>query len=234
MKPKTLLIVEDETAIRDMIRYALNATSYELLEASDVPMAEKLLLTQTPNLILLDWMLPSKSGIDFIHWLKQSELWQHIPIIMLTAKAEEENKIRALNAGADDYITKPFSPLELITRIKTVLRRGPLLQTNDIIKIKDLILNTSTHQVTIQSQPLYLTANEYQLLHFFMSHIERVYSREQLLNYVWGINSDINERSVDVQIRRLRDRLKPFNYHHLINTIRGMGYKFSLQNYERQ
>lgn len=231
---QTLLIVEDETAIRDMIRYALRAAPYELFEASDVPMAEKMLMTHRPALIVLDWMLPSKSGIDFVKWLKQQVLLRDIPIIMLTAKAEEENKVRALDAGADDYITKPFSPLELITRIKAVLRRGTLVQPNGIITVNELTLNAITHQVTLKSQPLALTPNEYRLLHFFMTHSDRVYSREQLLHYVWGFSSDINERSVDVQVRRLRDRLKPFKYHHLISTIRGSGYQFSPQQDDRK
>lgn len=222
-----LLVVEDETAIRDMIRFALPKDEFIMLDAENTSQAQTILATQIPHLILLDWMLPGQSGIEFIKKLKQHELTNNIPVIMLTAKAEEENKIKGLETGADDYITKPFSPNELIARIKTVLRRGTLVMPDGIIKVKNIILNTYNHQVSINDDILKLTVNEYKLLQFFMSHQQKTYTRDQLITHVWGGDSYIDERSVDVQIRRLRDRLKPYGYQQLIKTIRGIGYQMN-------
>lgn len=226
MKNK-ILIVEDENAIRDMIRFALASTSFEVIEAQSVSEAERLIADHIPQLILLDWMLPGMSGIDFAKQLKQKSNTKNIPIIMLTAKAEEANKIKGLETGADDYITKPFSPRELIARIKTVLRRGPLVTPEGIIQIKDLFVNVNTHQVTIHSELIELSPIEYKLLYFFVTHQDRVYNREQLLTQVWGGASDIDDRTVDVQIRRLRSRLKSHGYDKCIKTVRGSGYQFS-------
>ncbi len=230
MKTASILIVEDEAAIRDMIQFALANTRFALLAAEDCRQAEILLHEQTPNLILLDWMLPNQSGIDFIQWLKAKPLYQDIPIIMLTAKAEEEYKIRGLNAGADDYVLKPFSPKELIARIEAVLRRGTLLTPEQTLEFKQIILDTSNHTISVDKQPLQLTPNEFELLEFFLRHRDRTYTREQLISSIWGHTQYIDDRTVDAQIRRLRNKLKPFNYHQHIETIRGTGYRFSSEN----
>lgn len=224
-----ILVVEDEPHIRDMIRFALS-NDFVILDAENVLQANYLIADKIPNLILLDWMLPDKSGIDFIRELKQERTIQEIPIIMLTAKAEERNKIKGLETGADDYITKPFSPRELVTRIKTVLRRGPLITPNDLIYIQDLCVNVKSHEVRLKNKLIKLTALEYKLLYFFITHQDRVYTRYQLVDLIWGGAANIYERTVDVQIRRLRDVLKQYNYAHLVKTVRGVGYKCSVKD----
>lgn len=221
-----ILIVEDEITIRDMLRFALEPNGYEIIEADNAKSAEQLINKNIPHLILLDWMLPGLSGIEFAKRLKKNPTTQNIPIILLTARAEEDNKVKGLETGADDYITKPFSPRELIARIKTVLRRGPLISTDGLINIQNLQLNVQTKQLTINNAPVELTPIEYRLLHFFVTHAERIYSRDQLLDHIWGGENYIDERTVDVQIRRLRNRLKPYGYHVYIKTIRGSGYQF--------
>lgn len=226
MKPISLLIIEDEAAIRDMVSFALTPAGFQIFEAEDTVQAKKLISQSIPDLILLDWMLPGASGIEFAQQLKRETLTKDIPIIMLSAKAEEENKIKGLEVGADDYITKPFSPRELIARIKTVLRRGPLVTPEGTIKVYELTMNLNNHSVTIQNEIIELTPIEYKLLHFFLTHMDRVYTRNQLLDQVWGVENYIDERTVDVQIRRLRDRLKPYKYDDYIKTVRGAGYQF--------
>ncbi len=221
-----ILIVEDEITIRDMLRFALEPAGFEIMEAGSAKEAEQQIAKSIPHLILLDWMLPGLSGVDFASKLKNKLATQNIPIIMLTAKAEESNKIKGLETGADDYITKPFSPRELIARVKTVLRRGPLVSPDDLIKIHDLQLNVQSQQLIINNTIIELTPVEYRLLHFFITHPNRVYNREQLLNHVWGGDKYIDERTVDVQIRRLRNRLKPHGYHVYIKTMRSSGYQF--------
>lgn len=227
MLHKNILIIEDESAIRDMIRFALTPAGFNTAEAGNVAEAEQQLSQQLPHLILLDWMLPGMSGIEFAKKLKRDAVTQNIPIIMLTARAEEENKVKGLEVGADDYITKPFSPLELIARVKTVLRRGPLISLEGIIQLNPLSLNVNAQTLHINSELINLSPIEYKLLHFFMTHQDRTYSRDQLLDYVWGRNHYIDERTVDVQIRRLRSRLKPFACDHYLKTMRGSGYQFT-------
>ncbi len=227
MKSISILIIEDEASIRDMIQFALVPDGFTIIEAGDVTTANQKIANHIPDLILLDWMLPGTSGIEFAKQLKRDPNTKNIPIIILTARAEEDNKIKGFEIGADDYITKPFSPRELSVRIKAVLRRGPLISPEDIIQVKNLRLNISTHQLTINDDPILLTPIEYKLLYFFVTHQERVYSREQLLDYVWGKVNYIDERTVDVQIRRLRNRLKPHGYNCCIRTIRGSGYQFT-------
>lgn len=227
MAQTRILVVEDETAIRDMIKFSFNNTGFIVLEAETVEQAKTIVQQSIPSLILLDWMLPGQSGISFIHWLKKQKEYVDIPIIMLTAKAEEENRVLGLEAGADDYVTKPFSPLELIARIKSVLRRGPIADPKGQITVGSLCLDIYSHSASMNGAALTLTRNTYDLLHFFMTHPNRTYSRDQLINFVWGLTAYIDERTVDVQIRRLRDELKPYNQHHLIKTIRGVGYQFS-------
>lgn len=226
MKTK-LLIIEDEAAIRDMIRFSLPSKEFELMEAESTTIATRTLADQVPDLIVLDWMLPGSSGIDFLRWIKQQNHLKNIAIIMLTAKAEEENKITGLMSGADDYITKPFSPAELIARIKTILRRSTLVSPNGEIKVRDLTLNVNNHQVSVGENILKLTPTEYKMLHFFMKHPNKTFTRDQLITHIWGGNVYIDDRSVDVQIRRLRNKLKDYQHHDLIKAIRGMGYQFT-------
>ncbi|WP_298452292.1 phosphate regulon transcriptional regulator PhoB [Marinobacter sediminicola] len=228
MSGKTVLIVDDEPAIREMIVVALEMADYECLEASDAPEAHALIVDRQPDIILLDWMLPGTSGIELARRLKKEETTSDIPIIMLTAKVEEDNKIRGLEIGADDYITKPFSPRELVARLKAVLRRATPPGIDDPIEVDGLALDPASHRVTSNERPLNIGPTEYRLLQFFMTHQERVYTRSQLLDQVWGGNVYVEERTVDVHIRRLR---KALGEHHdyLIQTVRGAGYRFSTQ-----
>lgn len=224
MTRKLILIVEDEIAIRQMLRYALEAASFKIIEAHDVSEAEQVLKKNKPHLILLDWMLPGGSGVKYIEKLKSNPLTRIIPIIMLTARAEEHHKIIGLEQGADDYITKPFSPRELVARINSVLRRGGMIISGDFC-IDELRLNEETKEVFIKDQKILLTPIQYQLLHFFMSHPNKVYNREQLLNSIWADQLEIMPRTVDMQIRRLRKQLQIFGYDQLIETVRGLGYQ---------
>jgi two-component system phosphate regulon response regulator PhoB len=182
---------------------------------------------QCPDLILLDWMMPGGSGIQLAKKLKQHEYARDIPIIMLTAKGEEEDKIRGLESGADDYVTKPFSPKELIARVKAVIRRVTPTSSEDAIEFKGLRLDPVSHRVTSNDEPVEMGPTEFKLLHFFMTHAERVYSREQLLDNVWGTNVYVEDRTVDVHIRRLRKALSVFSHENMIQTVRGAGYRYS-------
>jgi two-component system phosphate regulon response regulator PhoB len=222
-----ILIIEDEESIKEMVKLSLEMAGFDTVAANSTTQAETQLNTTLPDLILVDWMLPGQSGVDYIKRLRNRATTRHIPIILLTAKAEEENKIKGLDSGADDYVTKPFSPRELITRIKTVLRRGPLMDMAGIIKIANLSLNTHTRQASVEDKVIPLTPKTYKLLHFFMRHQDRIYSREQLLNHIWGGESDVTDRTVDVHIRRLRKALEKYQCDHLVQTIFGVGYKFS-------
>jgi two-component system, OmpR family, phosphate regulon response regulator PhoB len=233
MKKLTLLVVEDEEAIRDMLRFSLSSNDFHLIDAENTSKAINVLQHCIPDLIILDWMLPDKSGIDFIKWIRKQDMLKDIPIIMLTAKAEEENKIKGLMVGADDYMTKPFSPNELAARIMTVLRRGLIKSTTGEIKVDQLTLNSNQCHVSIGSQKLKLTPTEYKILHFFMLHQNKIYTRDQLITYIWGRNIYIDERTIDVQIKRLRHKLKPHDYHNRITTVRNMGYVFSGDSNEK-
>ena len=223
---KTILIVDDESAIRDMLRVALEMADYHCLEAADTQSAHALIIDQKPSLILLDWMLPGTSGIDLARRLKKDDLTADIPIIMLTAKGEEDNKIQGLEVGADDYITKPFSPRELVARLKAVLRRTEGTSALEPIEIEGLCMDPVGHVVTIHDQPLQMGPTEYRLLAFFLTHQDRVYTRGQLLDHVWGGNVYVEERTVDVHIRRLRKVLTT-SHDRFIQTVRGSGYRFS-------
>lgn len=223
---KRILIVDDESAIREMIAVALEMAGYQCLEASNTQDAHTIIVDQLPDMILLDWMLPGASGLEFARRLKRDVLTAEIPIIMLTAKGEEDNKIQGLEAGADDYITKPFSPRELVARLKAVLRRTTLKGIDDCIEVNGLNLDPASHRVTANNRPLDVGPTEYKLLQFFMTHPERAYSRSQLLDQVWGGNVYVEERTVDVHIRRLRKVLGE-EHDHLIQTVRGTGYRFS-------
>lgn len=228
MTGKTVLIVDDEPAIREMIVVALEMADYECLEAADALEAHSLIIDKQPDIILLDWMLPGTSGIELARRLKKEETTADIPIIMLTAKVEEDNKIRGLEVGADDYITKPFSPRELVARLKAVLRRATPPGIDSPIEVDGITLDPASHRVTANDASLNIGPTEYRLLQFFMTHQERVYTRSQLLDQVWGGNVYVEERTVDVHIRRLR---KALGEHHdyLIQTVRGAGYRFSTQ-----
>ncbi len=226
MSGKTVLIVDDEPAIREMIAVALEMADYQCLEAGDAREAHALIIDRQPDIILLDWMLPGTSGIELARRLKKEETTANIPIIMLTAKVEEDNKIRGLEVGADDYITKPFSPRELVARLKAVLRRATPLGIDDPIEVDGLALDPASHRVTANDSPLNIGPTEYRLLQFFMTHQERVYTRSQLLDQVWGGNVYVEERTVDVHIRRLRKALGE-RHDYLIQTVRGAGYRFS-------
>jgi two-component system phosphate regulon response regulator PhoB len=210
-----------------MLCFMLEQRGFEPVEAADFSEAVALVKEPYPELILLDWMIPGGSGIQFIKLMKQEELTRNIPIVMLTARGEEEDKVRGLEVGADDYITKPFSPKELTARIKAVMRRSAPTATEEVIDVQGLRLDPVSHRVTANDLPLDMGPTEFRLLHFFMTHPERVYSREQLLNNVWGTNVYVEDRTVDVHIRRLRKAMAVTGHEVLIQTVRGAGYRFS-------
>lgn len=221
-----LLMVEDEQGIRDMIRFSLLEDEFDIVDAENSAQAMQYLADQVPDLILVDWMLPGKTGVEFIQWVKQQETLCDVPMIMLTAKAEEEYKIKGLMIGADDYITKPFSPNELIARIKAVLRRGLIASPGNEVKCRDLVLNAGKSHVRVKNETIDLSPIEYKMLHFFMKHPNKTYTRDQLITHIWGGNVYIDDRTVDTQIRRLRDKLRKHKHEDLIKTIRGSGYQF--------
>ena len=227
---KTILIVEDEKPIREMVSFALGRAGYDLVEAGDVTEAFEQMSQKLPDLVLLDWMLPGASGIEFARRMKRDELTRDVPIVMLTARGEEEDKVSGLEAGADDYITKPFSPRELMARIKAVLRRRAPQMTVDCVEVEGLRIDPVTHRVTGNGKPIDLGPTEFRLLHFFMTHAERVHTRAQLLDQVWGDHIFVEERTVDVHIRRLRASLEATGHDRLIQTVRGTGYRFSAQS----
>ena len=229
MKNERILIVDDEAAIREMIAIALDLAGFECIEAEDALQAHHLVVDERPALILLDWMLPGMTGIELARRLKRDENTGEIPIIMLTARGEEDNKIQGLDAGADDYITKPFSTRELISRIKAVLRRSSALNQEKAIEVEGLKLDPVSHRITAHDKPVEMGPTEYRLLAFFMSHPERAYTRTQMLDQVWGGNVYVEDRTIDVHIRRLRKALEPFNFDRFIQTVRGTGYRFSTQ-----
>ena len=224
-----ILIVEDESPILELLALNISQAGYNPLRAISAEHAEKLISEALPDIILLDWMLPGMSGIDFAKKLRSNALTKTIPIIMLTARSDELDKVKGLEVGADDYITKPFSPRELNARIKAVLRRKAPELTEDLLKINGLELDPVSHRVTGNNKPLEMGPTEFRLLHFFMSNPERVYSRSQLLDKVWGSQIFIEDRTVDVHIRRLRNILAQSQHENLIQTIRGSGYRFSIK-----
>jgi two-component system phosphate regulon response regulator PhoB len=229
MNNKTVLIVDDEAPIREMIRMALELSDFNCLEAADTTSAHALIVDQKPDVVLLDWMLPGNSGVELLRRLRRDDLTSTLPVIMLTAKAGEDNKIQGLDVGADDYMTKPFAPRELISRIKALMRRSGGLDDNKAIQVLGLKLDPSSHRISIDDKPLDMGPTEFRLLRFFMTHQERAYSREQLLDQVWGGNVYVEERTIDVHIRRLRKALEieGSDYGVLIQTVRGTGYRFS-------
>lgn len=226
-KPARILVIDDEAAIREMISFALMGAGFECVEAGDVNEAQQKIAERAPDLILLDWMLPGRSGLEFAQSLRSDITSSDIPIIMLTARTEETHKVLGLNSGADDYVTKPFSPRELIARILAVLRRVKPSNTTNVLEIDKLSLDPDSHRVSVADHTLSLGPTEFRLLHFFMSHPERVYSRAQLIDLIWGKDVYVEERTVDVHIRRLRKSLEPHQYDHLIQTVRSAGYRLS-------
>lgn len=224
---RRILVVEDEAPIREMVCFVLEQNGYQAVEAEDFDSAVGQLVEPYPELILLDWMLPGGSGIQFIKHLKREALTREIPVMMLTARGEEEDRVRGLEVGADDYITKPFSPKELVARIKAVMRRISPMAVEEVIDMQGLSLDPSSHRVMANEQALDMGPTEFKLLYFFMTHSERVYSREQLLNNVWGTNVYVEDRTVDVHIRRLRKALETSGHDRMIQTVRGTGYRFS-------
>ena len=229
MSQKTVLVVDDEAAIREMVSVALELADFRVQEADNAQQAHAHIVDNKPDLVLLDWMMPGTSGIELARRLKRDEVTANVPLIMLTAKAEEDNKVQGLEVGADDYITKPFSPRELVARIKAVLRRLGPQQTEHPIQVDQLILDPISHRVTINDSPADMGPTEYRLLEFFMTHQERAYTRGQLLDHVWGGNVYVEERTVDVHIRRLRKALSKDGHDRYIQTVRGTGYRFSVK-----
>lgn len=227
MGETTVLIVEDDAGVREMARFLLEQSDYKVVEAIDAEHARHCLADNPPALILLDWMLPGLTGIDFARQLKRDNTTRDIPIIMLTARGEEDDKVRGLESGADDYISKPFSTRELVARIKAVLRRVAPHKGEEKIELAGLQLDPASHRVSVYGNPLELGPTEFRLLHFFLTHQERVYTRGQLLDRVWGTNVYIEERTVDVYMRRLRKLLAPSGHQRLLQTVRGSGYRCS-------
>lgn len=227
MTRQRILIVDDEAAIREMIATSLELADFECMEAGNVQDAHRIIFDQPPDLVLLDWMLPGINGVDFARRLRREEASSHIPIIMLTAKTDEEHKVAGLDSGVDDYVTKPFSTRELISRIHAVLRRTNARSAQKVLTAQALSLDPISQRVTVADQPLNMGPTEYRLLEFFMSHQDRAYSRTQLLDQVWGNSVYVEDRTVDVHIRRLRKALEPYQYENLIQTVRGTGYRFS-------
>ena len=221
-----ILVVDDDPAIREMVGMALTREGYDWIEAGNVLEARQLIASRKPDLILLDWMLPGQSGFEFARQLQHDKSGRTAPIIMLTARDQEEDKIAALEAAADDYISKPFSVNELLARIKAVLRRTTAHDDTELLDVDGLLLDPGTCRVSAAETPVELSPLEYRLLHYFMRHRERVYSRQQLIEQVWD-TAFVEERTVDVHIRRLRKLLEPSGHDRLIQTVRSAGYRFS-------
>tara|TARA_B100000497_G_scaffold7110_1_gene6961 strand:- start:3617 stop:4339 length:723 start_codon:yes stop_codon:yes gene_type:complete len=229
MPRHTILVVDDETSIREMLVISLESAGYNVLQAENAKTAHSLVLDKHPDLILLDWMMPVTTGLELLRRLKRDEMTDHIPVIMLTAKAEESSKISGLDSGADDYIAKPFSPRELLSRVKAILRRVSREELKDTIVVGDLEFDPLEHRISIAGNLINLAPTEFRLLQFFLTHQERVYSRDQILDYVWGKNVYLDERTVDVHIRRLRKAISVAGHDDYVQTVRGAGYRFSTQ-----
>ena len=227
MPAKQVLIVEDERPIREMIAFGLKRAGFEVREAEDCRAARASVADRRPDLLLVDWMLPDMSGLELTRSLKRDRETRELPIIMLTARAEETDKVAGLEGGADDYVTKPFSPRELLARINAVLRRSGGHEADELIQFDGLTLDQASHRVLVGERTVSLGPTEYRMLEFFMTHPEQVYTRDQLLDRVWGGNVYVEERTIDVHIRRLRKALEDFGYDRFIQTVRGSGYRFS-------
>ncbi len=227
MSTRQVLVVEDERPIREMIAFGLRRAGFEVREAADCRAARAALADRRPDLLLVDWMLPDTSGLEFTRALKRERETRDLPVIMLTARAEETDKVAGLEGGADDYVTKPFSPRELLARVNALLRRSSGGAADEQVEVDGLVLDRAAHRVSAQGRAIPLGPTEYRLLEFFMTHAERVYSREQLLDRVWGGNVYVEERTIDVHIRRLRKALQEHRFDRFVQTVRGSGYRFS-------
>jgi len=230
MTGKQILIVEDEKPIRDMIAFGLRRAGFDVREAEDCSAARASIADHRPDLLLVDWMLPYRSGLELTRAVKRGRDTQDLPVIMLTARADEQDKVTGLEGGADDYVTKPFSPRELLARINAVLRRTLPGGDEEYVRADQLVLDQAGHRVTVGDRTVPLGPTEYRLLSFFMTHQDRVYSRSQLLDRVWGGNVYVEERTVDVHIRRLRKALAEHGADAYIQTVRGAGYRFSVRD----
>jgi len=226
MSARKILVVEDETAIRDMLVFSLGRAGYDVLGAGTAQEARSAIADSRPDVILMDWMLPGVSGLELTRQLKREPATREIPVIMVTARGQEDDRVTGLEGGADDYITKPFSPRELQARIKAVLRRTAP-EDDAVAAVGELKLDSASHRVSVCGESISLGPTEYRLLSFFIQHPERVYSRAQILDRVWGGNVYVEERTVDVHIRRLRKALSEHGYDKLIQTVRGAGYRLS-------
>ena len=226
---KKVLVVDDESGIRQMLRLALETADFEVSEADNITDAYQHITQNTPDIVLLDWMLPGGTGIELLRRLKKEEATQGVPVIMLTAKAHEDNVIQGLEVGADDYMTKPFAPKELRARMRALLRRTVHEDVDSELRVGNLVIELNSHRVIVDGKALDMGPTEFKLLQFFMSNPDRVYSRAQLLDRVWGVNIYVEERTVDVHIRRLRKALQAGapRYSDLVQTVRGVGYRFS-------
>jgi len=224
MSESTILIVDDEAAIRDMVGITLDLAGFSSISASDAREAHISVIDNKPDLVLLDWMLPGGSGIELARRLRRDEITSSLPIIMLTAKATEDNKVQGLSEGVDDYITKPFSPRELVARIKTVLRRANGRQKDKALQVFDLVLDPTSHRISIEDKPLEMGPTEFRLLKFFMLNQEKVFSRDHIQDAVWGVNVYLEERTIDVHIRRLRKAIEIEGAKDPVRTVRSAGY----------
>ncbi len=229
-KQISVLVVDDESAIREMIRFALGKSGMRVRCAADGLEALNKISEETPDILLLDWMMPGINGLDLTRRLRRNSQTAEIPIIMLTAKVSEDDKVAGLNAGTDDYIIKPFSPRELVARIQAVLRRASPGDVDGKIKMGQITIDSVSRQVYFNEEPVHIGPTEYRLLEFFMTHNGRSFSRGQLLDHVWGTNTYLEERTVDVHIRRLRKLLAKAKLDKYVQTVRGHGYRFMVEN----
>ncbi|MDX1795670.1 MAG: phosphate regulon transcriptional regulator PhoB [Hydrogenovibrio sp.] len=229
MSNQTVLVVEDEAAIRDMLNFTLSAANFNVIEAPNAEQGWNLILEHKPDCIILDWMLPGTTGVALAQRIRQNEQVAATPIMMLTAKGEENDQVKGFEAGADDYVVKPFSPRALVARCQALLRRqNPEKQPVDVVKAGRLVLDLSSYRFSVDGEEVKLGPTEFKLMHFFMTHPNRVYTRSQLLDQVWGESIIVEERTVDVHIRRLRKILEPVEAAEAIQTVRGAGYRFSI------
>jgi two-component system phosphate regulon response regulator PhoB len=226
----TILVVEDEPAIQELIAYACRTNGFEVRRAETVAAAREAVAGELPDLVLLDWMLPDRPGIDLLRDLRSDERTRPLPVIMLTAKGGEADKVTGLDAGADDYVVKPFSPRELVSRIRAVFRRRAPELSGEVLSYGPLKLDAARHEILANDQPVRMGLTEFRLLSYFLAHPDRVFTRAQLLDAVWGDHVFIEERTVDVHMLRLRKALAPAGVQHLIQTVRGLGYRLSQRN----
>lgn len=227
VRTKTVLIVDDEAAIREMVSLALETAKFNVLEASDSQEGRAIIIDSQPDVVLLDWMMPGTTGLELLRRLRRDPLTEKIPVILLTAKTSEDSKITGLDSGADDFISKPFSPKELVSRIGAVIRRSTVTEPSEPIKVGEMLFDPESHRVSICDEPVEIGPTEYRMLQFFLTHQERVYSRDQILDHVWGPNVYLDERTVDVHIRRLRKAISVAGHEKYVQTVRGAGYRFS-------